>query len=343
MKCKHWILFGLILLILLPGLTFGQVKVGTTGVNFLKIGVSSRAVAMADAFLAIADDASALYYSPGGLVNIKQREAILTHVAYPAGLGVNFDFIGAVIPVPSMGAAIGFSMTALYTDDMIETTPEHPYGTGRTFNATDFATGFSYSQRLTDKFSVGGTVKYIQENLADEIARGWAMDVGTFYDTGWHSLRIAMLISNFGPDMQFVSTPFPLPQNFKFALAADLMDRDNHRLTMGFEGTHPNDNAEELHIGFEYAFKETAMLRVGRKINGWKRDSWDSYSEDKEGKDPYIEYPVFNEDGMLSFSGFSFGGGLHFRNLGVKVDYNYDNIEFLGGFHRFTLGYIFKN
>ncbi|MBZ0266385.1 PorV/PorQ family protein [bacterium] len=341
MTRKQWFAIGLAVALIIPGLVFGQAKVGTTGVNFLKIGVSSRAVAMADAFLAIADDASALYYNPAGLVNIKKKELIFTHVAFPSGLGVNFDYIGGVMPLPMYGAAVGASMTALYTDDMPVTTYQLPYGNGQTFRATDFAAAISYSQRLTDKFSVGGSVKYIQENLADENALGWAVDVGTFYDTGWKSLRIAMLISNFGPDMQHVTTPFPLPQNFKFATAVDLMQKDDSRLTMGLEGTHPNDNSEEVHLGFEYAFKETAMLRFGKKINGWKRSSNEEYVEDKDNN-PFYEYPVFDEEGMVSFSGMSFGGGLYMRNIGLKVDYTYATIQYLGGWHRFSLGYVLK-
>ncbi len=323
---------------IIPGMVMGQAKVGTTGVNFLKIGVSSRAVAMADAFLAVSDDASALYYNPGGLINLDKRELIFTHVVYPAG--ISFDFIGGVMPLPKLGAAMGVSLTALYTDDMIETTPEDPYGTGRTFTATDFSSGISYCQRLTDKFSVGGTLKYIQENLADEKAIGWAADVGTFYDTGWKSLKLAMLISNFGPDMEFISSPFPLPLVFKFGVSADLMRDDDHRLTGAFEFTHPNDNVEEYHFGFEYAHDEFAMLRIGKKVNGWKRDSWEEFVDDRQSHNPYYEYPVIDEDGIISFHGFTFGGGLNIQRIGVKVDYAYANIGYLGSIHRFSLGYM---
>ncbi len=342
MTTRRWIGLSLAVMLLLPGLALGQAKVGTTGVNFLKIGVSSRAVAMADALLPVANDASTLYYNPAGMVNLKQREAILTHVVMPAG--INFDFLGYVMPMPGLGGAIGVSMTALYTDAMDVTTPERPHGNGQTFTASDFAGGVSYAQMLTDKFSVGGTIKYIQENLADEVARGWAADVGTYYDTGWHSLRIAMMISNFGPDMQLVSSPFPLPLNFKFGMAAELYQTERHRVTMAVEGTHPNDNVEELHFGWEYAWNETAFFRLGKKVNGFSRDSWDDYQQanDKQNFNPYVEYPVIDEDGMLSLHGFSVGGGLHLRNIGLMVDYTYAQLGFLGGMHRFSLGYRFN-
>jgi len=337
MKQSRLLIVVLALLLIAPGFAFGQ-KVGTTGVNFLKIGPTSRGVALADAFLPIADDVSALWYNPGGLVNVRQTELALTHVDYPGDL-LAYDFLGYVKPLPAQGAAVGVQLFGLYSGAIDETTPERPFGTGRTFTASDIAAGVTYAQRLTDKFSIGTTVKYLQENLADESAFGWAVDVGTFYDTGWKSLQIAMLISNFGPDMEFVSTPFPMPIMFKFGIAADLMKVGRDRLTMAFEGTHPNDNVEELHIGFEYAFNELAFLRIGKKFNGWQRSYYEEYLDDPESKDPFVEYPLFDEDGQISFHGLSLGGGLVVPGLGLGVDYAYAQVGYLGSIHRFSLSY----
>lgn len=51
-------------LLLMP--LFSQSKVGTTGVPFLGIHVGPRAYAMGGAFTAMSDDATSLYYNPGG-------------------------------------------------------------------------------------------------------------------------------------------------------------------------------------------------------------------------------------------------------------------------------------
>jgi len=338
MKRNRLLSAVLAFVLIAPGLAFGQAKVGTTGVNFLKIGPMSRGVAMADAFLPIADDVSALWYNPGGLVNLKSRQLALSHVDYPADL-LSYDFLGYVMPMPAYGAALGVQVFGLYSGDMLETTPERVGGTGRTFSASDIAAGLTYSQRLTDKFSVGATGKFLQENLADETAYGWSVDVGTFYNTGWRSLRIAMLISNFGPDMQFVSTPFPMPIVFKFGVAANLIEGDQNRLTMAIEGLHPNDNVEELHFGLEYAWKNMAFLRLGKKVNGIQRNSYQSFLDDREANNPYTEYPVLDENGNVSLDGLSFGGGLRFPGLGLSVDYAYASIGYLGNIHRFSLGY----
>lgn len=319
---------------------FGQAKVGTAGVQFLKIGVSARGVAMGDAFTAISDDASALFYNPAGLIQLDEPQAVASHMDFPAG--VAYEFLGVAFPLKAANAVVGAFIGGLWTDEMIETTPENPYGTGRTFTASDFAIGGTYVQRLTDKFTVGGSVKFINENLADESAYGWTADVGTFYETGWKSVVLAMLVSNFGPDMNFVNGPFPMPMNFKVGASMVPILTNTSKLTFDAEFSHPNDNLEQVSLGVEYAYQGLVFLRFGRKINGWSRDTWEEYNDNPQGKDPYLEYPVFNEDGNFSWDGFSVGGGLKFESIGLTIDYAYASYGFFGSIHRYTLGYAFK-
>lgn len=262
------IVFAVILITLfsVSGL-FGQAKVGTAGVQFLKIGVSARGVAMGDAFTAVANDASALYYNPAGLIQLEKPEAVASHMDFPAG--VAYEFIGFAYPMPKQNSVIGAFIGGLWTDEMIETTPTLPYGTGKTFTASDFSVGVSFTRRLTDKFTVGGAVKFINENLADQAAYGWTADVGTYYQTGWRRVVLAMLVSNFGPDMNFVNGPFPMPMNFKFGAAMTPYEDKVNQVVVDAEFSHPNDNLEMISLGVEYGFKGLVFLRCGKKINGW--------------------------------------------------------------------------
>ena len=56
----------------------GQRAVISTA-QFLKIGVGGRATAMDDAFVAIANDVSALYWNPAGITQVTENQVMLSH------------------------------------------------------------------------------------------------------------------------------------------------------------------------------------------------------------------------------------------------------------------------
>jgi hypothetical protein len=130
--------------------------------------------------------------------------------------------------------------------------------------------------------------------------------------------------------------------NFKFATSIIALKTKANKLTFDVEFSHPNDNLEMINLGLEYSFKGLVSLRAGRKINGWSRDKWEEYVINEQGKDPYVEYPVFDENGNFALDGFSVGGGLKFESIGLSVDYAYASYSFFGSIHRYTLCYEFK-
>jgi len=328
-------------LMCLPGFAFAQAKVGTSTFEFLKIGPSARAVAMGEAFIAVANDASATYYNPGAMITIKKPNFLLSHVSYPAG--VSYDYISGVYPVPQLDGVLGGFVSGLTTDNINETTPEMPYGTGRTFTVSEFTGGISACRKLTNKFSVGLNARYIRSNLADVSATGWSADVGTYYETGWKRIRIAMVIQNFGPDVKYLQEEQTLPMNFKFGGSAEVYSDTirGHSVTVAFEGWHPNDNVEMYTIGAEYSYRDFIMFRLGKKMNGFHRNTWSDYVASPTTNDPFIEYPIINEKGGLSTDGASVGFGIKLP-MGLSVDYALANIGFFGELHRFTLSYAMK-
>jgi hypothetical protein len=118
-----------------------------------------------------------------------------------------------------------------------------------------------------------------------------------------------------------------------------VLDRDPHRLLLAVEGWHPNDNLEQASIGLEYSFAETGFLRLGKKINGFKRYQWSDYLANNN-KDPFVEYPIINEDGSPSTDGLCFGAGVKISlpTIELRLDYAFTNIDKLGSNHFFTLG-----
>ena len=297
--------------LLLAGLALGQAKVGTAAAQFLEIPVGARSVGMGDAFLATADDVSAVYYNPAGLTNLEYREVGFTHTMWPAG--ISHDFVAAAMPLPRLGGTVALSAIALTTGDMVERTVGNPEGTGRTFTASDLAAGVSYARDMTDRFSVGLTWRYIGEYYADVKSHSWAMDIGALYRTSFQGLRIGMNFCNFGPDITMLNNAYPLPMSFHFGLAGELLDTDEHKVTLGWEGSHPNDNLEKFQVGTEYWYNDMFALRAGYKFGAWDADRL----------------------------GVGAGAKIPVGSAKLKVDYSFSDMQELKSVHRFSLGFQF--
>jgi hypothetical protein len=170
-----------------------------------------------------------------------------------------------------------------------------------------------------------------------------------------------MEVQNFGPDMDFVDDPFPLPQNFTFGASAYLMNSGEmrwwtgadsvgaHTLLCAISWSHPNDNLEVYNFGFEYGYQNSVFLRFGKKLNGFTRHGWNDYreridaGEDASDRDPFYEFPLFSTNGTFFGNGATAGAGLKFPKAGLTLDYAFTGISFLENIHRFSLGYRFKN
>lgn len=327
---KSFLLVGMILS-LASGGVWGQAKVGTAGLQFLDIGVSARAVAMGGAFAAVANDVFAVYYNAAGLAALGQKQAAFSHIDYPAG--IHYEFAALCFPVRKLGGVLGFSVYDFQSGAIPITTYNFPNGTGEITHAQDLALGVTFSRYLTDHFSFGFTGKFIVEDLADREASGWAADIGTLYDTGFRNFRIAMRISNFGPNFAFGKREegfkdFPLPTDFHFGVAIDLVESPTHRAILAFEGSHPPDNLEKFNGGLEYWYSEKLALRLG--VRG--RDDTDARGTLASGA---IKYS--NGLGLAAGAGFR----LPVHRFKLSADYAYQDAHDLGAFHRLSVGLSF--
>lgn len=282
-KSLIWI-FGMWLLLgsgslgwaqLIPNL--GGQRSGTAAVQFLKIGVGARAIGMGESFTAVANDASALYWNPAGIVEFKNHQLLVSHINWL--VDIKHDFIGYVHHLDGTNS-VGIGITALYMDDMMETTEYHPAGTGNYFSFGDIGISLSYGRKMTDRFSFGISLKYFQETLAEFKMHGMMVDLGTFYWTGFGSSRFAVCMSNFGnqvkPTGSFINRDqqriskfqsFSPPTMFKVGFATELFQTAQHRMTTAIQLNHPNDSAENLNLGMEYGWREYFFLRAGYKLN----------------------------------------------------------------------------
>ncbi len=315
---------------LVPNL--GGQRAGISAFQSLKIGVGARGVAMGESFVAVANDASALYWNPAGLAQFEENQVLFSHTEYV--VDISHDYLGVVYHISEQDV-VGASVSALHMDDMEVTTETQPYGTGSFFSFGDVAVGLSYAKKMTDQFSFGATVRYAEETLDLLKMRSVMFDLGTFYWTGLGSTRFAVVISNFGSDVtpkgsltrwDGASTAsfqsFSLPTVFRLGLAFEPFQTDDQRVTTSIQLNHPNDNSEHFRVGLEYAFDNTLFLR-----GGFKRT---------------IGQPLLGED-ATSEEDFTLGAGFAAPVSMSKVtaDYAFARFNRLGSVHRFSVAITF--
>ncbi|NIR47952.1 PorV/PorQ family protein [candidate division KSB1 bacterium] len=307
---------------IIPGL--GGERAGTTAGSFLKIGVGGRASAIGEAFVALANDVSALYWNPAGITQLKRNNVHFSHIEYVAD--VQHEFLGYVRRIGSFNA-VGLSIVALHTDDMNVTTEVQPFGTGETFGFSDIMIGLTFAREFTDKFSTGVTVKYVREDLADVSMTGVLIDAGTLYKIGFRGARFAVSITNFGPEFEtsgtvrdFLGAPredvdfesFPAPLLLRVGFVFDLIKFENSRALLAFQLDHPNDESENFNYGAEYWFNDMIALRAG--------------------------YKKVAEIGGISLG---FGLDMSIESLNLQLDYSFSEFGVLGNLNRFSFNLSF--
>ncbi len=318
---------------------WAQAKVGTSSSPFLGISIGPRAAAMGGTFVAVANDASALYWNPGGISRLEKSQVLVSHTQWL--VDTDFNWAGIVLNVGG-GNALGLSVTQLDygEEDVIDELNQE--GTGARWSASDLAVAVSYARTMTDRFSIGGSFKYIEQKIWNERATAVAFDVGLVFVTQFNELRLGMSIANFGSDLKYEgkdlfkridtdpdnggnnetivaalkTDEWPLPLFFRVGVAYDLLRAARSKVTLAADALRPSDNTGVVNVGTEVAIHDLLFLRGGYKS-------------------------LFRDD---SEEGLTYGVGLKY-NTGaagiINIDFAYADFGLLDNAKMFSVGLNF--
>jgi len=309
----------------------GGQRAGTSVFTFLNIGVSARAVGMGESVVAMNQDAASIFYNPAIIAQLEDTEISVSQIKWPAE--INYDYFSITHRFFGRNY-LGFNGGILHMAPMIETTEYHPDGTGNYFQFQDRFFGITYGAKMTDRFSFGMTIKHVSEDMAGYHMSAFLLDMGTFYWTGYRSLRFCASLSNFGqqvsPEGSYEKRildqnsgseireitnfeKFSPPTQFRVGAAINPLDSNGQKLAFSLQLNHPVDNAEYIVTGFEYSYMKILFVRAGRKFNKYEED-------------------------------LTFGIGLivPVGPLLIRADYGYANFNHLTDPQRFSIGLTLK-
>jgi len=320
------------LIFIIPAFS-GMKKLAQTGMQFLKVDMSARAAGMGSAYMMAGKGAEAMFYNPAGLsesdtkvdVFVTQTQWIADITYNAAGLALNLSELGT------------FGISAQVVDyGTIEgaqvANNDQGYIKTGDLDVGAYAVGLSYARSLTNKFSIGGQVKWVSQHLGSSLLNnnetvnnevsGLAFDFGTIFYPGWKSFRFGMSIRNFSTEFKYNQDKegegeegFQLPLTFIMGVGMDLMDfmeLEDQSLLLAIDALHPRDYSERVHIGLEYTYNNLFVIRTGYKYN-------------------------YDEEGLTGGFGVSqsLGGVL------LKIDYAYSPMNIFDAVNRFTVGFGF--
>ena len=274
-----------------PGMLSAQEKLAQTGFEFLSVGPAGRASGLADAVTTASGYSGALFYNPAGLAgmtglvdvtaSLNDWIADIRHYAFSVSVAPANEKYG-VIGIGVMYVNYGeFQGTMVWNNDQ-------GYIDTEVFTPHAMAVGIGYAKSLSDRFAVGGQIKYVSQSsgrniipdetsetglgISKNVLSTWAIDFGTLYRTGFKSLAFGMSVRNLSREVKYDQDGFQLPMMFRMGISMDLLDllprfSNIHSLLLAVDAVHPRSHSEYIGIGLEYTFLKLLSVRVGYLSN----------------------------------------------------------------------------
>ncbi len=267
---------------------FGQQqKLAQTGMKFLSLQLDARASGFGNAITADEAGPASIFYNPAGIARLDNLASVtLGRVQYIADINYNYAGI-ALAPFQGDYGVIGISFMNVDYGDLqgtVRANNDQGFVDVGTFSPSAFAVGLGYSKALSEKFAVGGDVRYVHQSLGTSVVNVnsdgsylkeenktnvLAFDFGIIYKTGFKSLDFGMDVRNFSREVQYKTEGFQLPLVFKIGVAMNVLDlldnidKDMHSFLICVDASHPRDYPEQISFGGEYTFMKLISVRLG--------------------------------------------------------------------------------
>jgi hypothetical protein len=174
MARRHLSRVGLLALALLLPLASAhaqQDKRAQTGMKFVSLSLDARGAALGDAMTAMEGGSAQLLYNPAG---IARQTSFIDIAAGQVEWIADINYNQATVTLAPRGGrfgVIGFSVISVdygtFEETIFDASSDKGFIELGTFGVTATAFGLGYARALTDRFSAGGHVKYVYQNLGE--------------------------------------------------------------------------------------------------------------------------------------------------------------------------------
>lgn len=174
MKTKIMLLLAATLLCV-PAVTLAVDYGGYAGA-FLQISVNPRATGMGNAYTAVSDDISGIYFNPGAVAQVQRLTVggAYRNMSYDRSL----QQLAVLFPVRGEAAIAISAEMASMGDIMGRDSRGDPTGNLKNMDAV---VGITFSRRMSHLLTIGGNMRYYYKKLETTATNSVGFDVGTLF------------------------------------------------------------------------------------------------------------------------------------------------------------------
>ena len=247
----------IIIAFIFSGTIFAQ-SAGNNGLTFLKTGFGARNIAMGD-IGNLSGGISSVYYNPALVAESgsKSVEAAFNNLVMDATasmMGIGFELLGLDFGVTINTTNIGNIEVRQIAGESVSD-----------FDAHYFAGGITTGFEIMENLSLGGTAKYLYENIFSDEASGWGFDLGAVYHTNLKGLSFGASLRNLGSLSELRNESTVLPLDLRFVSEYNygkVIENFEADFVAGVQKYLKEDDSH-IHLGAELNYKHIVKLRGG--------------------------------------------------------------------------------
>jgi len=255
-------------IIFLPMIVWGKASSGGQPGSFLHLGQSARALGMGNCFAAISDDVTAIYYNPAGLTQLLKYE--LNTFYCPLWEDTNYNFIGYAHPLEKKGT-FGAALINMTSGEFEKRATIDSEATD--FSINDRAFLMSYGYNLSNRLSVGTTIKSVKKTVDIYSGSAFGIDAGVLYRFLGNQLSVGANFQNLmapAPKLQTEADKYPLYSKFGVAYRLEPAATSwEDKLILALDVDYSSFLTAKNHFGVEYWYGKNMALRLGKDINDY--------------------------------------------------------------------------
>lgn len=305
----YWMmLVALLLQLAIPYASRAQDGSGGTQNILHEVGASARAFALGRAYVALADEPSAVFWNPAGLEYVPRMSFSLFHT--PLIADASYDFLGFVYPTLQYGT-VGLGFSRVGVGDIV-VTDIYNVQTEETLSDFDFSEIYiAYAKKIPFNLTAGVTFKVHRQNFSGtgQVSSAFGLDGGLMYRPNSDSPLLSGLSLGFHfqnlirPQLKLGAYEDTLANRMSFGVMKSIPIGFSGKMNILLDYVQGQFEGGSIHAGAEYQFRDMGTVRLG-----------------------------FDRDAP------AFGAGVSYQF--VDIDYSFSNLSTDGEFnpsHRFSL------